>query len=127
MKPFDIMQDITDGQKIWETNNIEEKVRSLLREQHKRLAGLCSFVGITDPGLRKVFVRDTCNINTLKKIAEFFSVPVSYFLPEDPQVKAETEKDRELEYLRGKVSAYETALRLLAGERGIEPPLTIVR
>ncbi len=121
------MENTADGQKIWETNNIEEKVRSLLRNQHKCLAGLCEYIGMTDPGIRKVFARDTCNINTLKKIAEYFSVPVAYFLPEDPQVKAESEKDRELEYLRGKVAAYETALRLLAGERGIEPPLAVVK
>ncbi len=121
------MQGTAEVQKIWETNNIEEKVRSLLREQHKRLVGLCDYIGMTDPGIRKVFRRDTCNIDTLKKIAEFFSVPVAYFLPEDPQVKAESEKDHELEYLRGKVAAYETAFRLLAGERGIEPPLAVVK
>ncbi len=113
-------------QKIWATNNIEVKVKGLLREQHKLLASLCSFVGMTDPGLRKVFVRDTCNIDTLKKIAEFFSVPVAYFLPEDPKAKAEAEKNRELEFLRGKVAAYETAFRLLGGERGIDMPLTVV-
>ncbi len=105
------------GQKIWKTNDIEEKVRSLLKEQDKRLARLCAYIGMTTTGLHKVFVRDTCNINTLTKIAEFFSVLVAYFLPEGSQIKKEVEMERELENLRDQVKAYETAFRLLAEER----------
>ncbi len=55
--------------KIWKTNRIGEKVRALLSEQHKRLIGLCEYVGITDPGMRKVFDRDSCNISVLQKMA----------------------------------------------------------
>ncbi len=103
-------------EKIWQTQNIEEKVRLLLREQKKKFASLCEYVGMTDPGMRKVFARDTCHINTLTKLAEYFSVPVSYFLPEGQPLKEEREKDRELEYLRGQVKAYENAFALLTKE-----------
>ncbi len=115
-------------EKIWQTNHIGDKVRLLLREQQKKLVSLCEYVGMTDPGLRKVFDRDTCNIDTLTKIAKFFSVPITYFLPEDSQVnKEEIEKDREIEYLRGQVDAYKTSLLLLAGEWGVEPTMAVVK
>ncbi len=100
--------------KIWKTNRIGEKVRALLSEQHKRLIGLCEYVGITDPGMRKVFDRDSCNISVLQKMAEYFHVPVSYFLPENHPYNVEWKKDREIEFLRGQVKAYETALALLS-------------
>ncbi len=112
-------QNVYAGQKIWKTSDIEEKVRSLLREQDKSLARLCAYIGMTTTGLHKVFVRDTCNINTLTKIAEYFSVPVAYFLPEGSKLKTEGEMERELENLRGQVKAYETAFRLLAGENPV--------
>ncbi len=110
-------------ERIWQTENIGEKVRVLLREQHKKLVGLCKYVGITDPGLRKVFERDTCNIDTLTKIADYLSVPLAYFLPADSNAtKEETDKDKEILFLRGQVKAYETAIgaliangRLIAG------------
>ncbi len=116
------------AERIWKTHHIEHKVRLLLREQQKKLGSLCEYVGMTDPGLRKVFERDTCNITTLSKIAEFFAVPVTYFLPEDIQAKEESEKDREIEYLRGQVEAYKTALSLLSkvNDAG-EPIMNIVK
>ncbi len=115
-------------EKIWKTHHIEYKVRLLLREQQKKLISLCEYAGMTDPGIRKVFDRDTCNINTLTKIAEFFAVPVTYFLPEGSQTKEEAEKDRELEYLRGQVEAYKTALSLLSKGNDLnEPLMTVVK
>ncbi len=110
-------QEKTKGErmkKIWKTNRIGEKVRALLHEQHKKLIELCEYVGMTDPGMRKVFDRDSCNISALQKMAEYFHVPVSYFLPENHPYNTESEKDREIEYLRGQVKAYETALALLS-------------
>ncbi len=120
-------QNVYAGQKIWKTSDIEEKVRGLLREQDKSLARLCAYIGMTTTGLHKVFVRDTCNINILTKIAEFFSVPIAYFLPEGSKVKTEEEMERELENLRGQVKAYENAFRLLAGERDIEPTMAVMK
>ncbi len=113
-------------EKIWKTHHIEHKVRLLLREQQKKLFSLCEYVGMTDPGMRKVFERDTCNNTTLTKIAEFFAVPVTYFLPENGRTHDESEKDRKIEYLRGQVEAYKTALSLLSSGKDLNEPLVTV-
>ncbi len=96
--------------KMWETGSLGDKVRTLLKARHKSMASLCKYVGMTDPGLRLAFERDSCNISVLVKVAEFFGVPVSYFLPEDRMAREEGEKDREIQYLRGLLKAYETAI-----------------
>ncbi len=107
--------------KFWETKRIGEKVRGLLKSQHKKLSVLCHYVGMTDAGLRMAFNRDSCNVKVLLKMAEFFNVPVTYFLPEDRHAKAETEKDREIQYLKGQLKAYENTLAImLQGMKGTE-------
>ncbi len=109
--------------KFWETSHIGDKVRSLLCSQHKRMGVLCRYVGMTDAGLRRAFERDSCKINVLQKMAEFFNVPVSYFLPEDKRAQEESEKDREIQYLKGQLKAYETTLAsLLSNIKGAESP-----
>ncbi len=118
----------TDTAKIRATNRTGEKVRALLNLQQRKMRDLCQYVGMTGPGLRLAFDRDTCNISVLLKTAEFFNVPVTHFLPEDPHTKEENKKDREIEYLKGQVKAYETTLvRVLSELRGTESasPLTL--
>ncbi len=105
--------------KFWQTSRIGDKVRSLLRSQHKKMGALCEYIGMTAPGLHNVFDRDTCKINVLLKMSEYFNVPVNYFLPEDMYAKEESEKDREIEFLKGQLKAYETTLAtMLSGMRG---------
>ncbi len=107
--------------KIWETSSLSDKVRSLLKSQHKKFSVLYRHIGMTDAGLRRAFDRDSCNINVLLKMAEFFNVPVTYFLPEDRHAKQETEKDREIQYLKGQLKAYENTLAtVLQGMKGAE-------
>ncbi len=98
--------------KIHFTNDIGTKVRVLLCQHHKKLSDLCQYVGITEAGMRKVFGRDTCNIDTLIKIAEYFSVPINHFLPQNG-VAQDFSKDKEIEYLKGQIKAYENALKSL--------------
>ncbi len=102
--------DIDNVPKFWQTSHIGDKVRGLLRSQHKKMGALCKYVGMTGPGMHRVFERESCKIDVLLKMSEFFNVPINYFLPEDKHVQEETEKDREIQYLRGQVKAYETAL-----------------
>ncbi len=102
--------DIDSVPKFWQTCRIGDKVRSLLRSQHKKMGDLCRHVGITEPGMHRVFDRDSCKINVLLKMADFFNVPVAYFLPEDKRAQEESEKDREIQYLKGQLKAYETTL-----------------
>ncbi len=114
-------ENFEDTAKIWATNRIGDKVKTLLKLQQRKMRDLCQYVGMTGPGLRLAFERDTCNISVLMKTAEFFDVPVTHFLPEDPHTKEENEKDREIEYLKGQVKAYEiTLVRVLSELRGTE-------
>lgn len=59
---------------------IEERVKTLLSEQSKKVKDLCSYIQMTDTALRKIYARDSCEVSTLKKIANFFNVsPCSFF------------------------------------------------
>ncbi len=98
--------------KIRSTYRIGIKVRALLKKQNKKLVGLCEYVGMTEAGMRKVFERDTCNISALVKIAEYLGVSVNHFLPQS-NLTQEFNKDKEIEYLKGQVRAYENALKAL--------------
>lgn len=62
---------------------LKEKVLILLKRQKKTQKDLCNSIGISDTGLRKIFARDSCKISLLKKISNFFGVPLSYFFEED--------------------------------------------
>ncbi len=95
------------------SDRIGNKVRVLLKEQKKKLIGLCEYIGMTDAGLRKIFERDNCSVSVLLKIAEYFDVPINYFLPQSSVVLEDSSKDREIEFLKGQVKAYENALRAL--------------
>ena len=66
---------------------LEEKVKRLLTEQNKKVKDLCSYIVMTDTGLRKMYARDSCELAVLKKIAAFFEVSPSYFI-EEPTVCA---------------------------------------
>lgn len=66
---------------------LEEKIKRLLTEQNKKVKDLCSYIEMTDTGLRKMYARDSCELAVLKKIAAFFEVSPSYFI-EEPTVCA---------------------------------------
>jgi len=66
---------------------LEEKIKRLLTEQNKKVKDLCSYIEMTDTGLRKMYARDSCELAVLKKIAAFFEVSPSYFI-EEPTVFA---------------------------------------
>lgn len=58
---------------------LESRIKSLLKTNNKKIKDLCSYINITDAGLRKIFARDSCEVSTLVKIAEFFDVEPSVF------------------------------------------------
>ncbi len=100
--------------KMRETSRLGEKIQSLLSSQGKNIEALCAFIDKTEAGLKKMFERDSCNIDVLKKFSEYFEVPVTYFLPESkPNPTTNSKTEHELNYLRGKVEAYEKALEVL--------------
>ncbi len=116
-----VIEDTEGTSKFWQTCRIGDKVRRLLRSQHKRMGALCHYIGMSAPGLHNVFDRNTCKITVLLKMAEFFNVPVTYFLPEDKREQEERKKDCEIQYLKGQLKAYEHALAtVLQGMKGAE-------
>lgn len=63
----------------------ETKIKKLLEEQGKTLVSLCNHIGVSDPGIRKMFKRGSCETSTLLKIADFFGVSPAYFF-DNPEV-----------------------------------------
>lgn len=72
---------------------IEERIKELLNQQNKKLKDLCQFIDITDTGLRKIYARDSCELSTLKKIANFFNVKPTYFLDSNSSVNIHADND----------------------------------
>lgn len=72
---------------------IEERIKELLNQQNKKLKDLCQFIDITDTGLRKIYARDSCELSTLKKIANFFNVNPTYFLDSNSSVNIHADND----------------------------------
>lgn len=64
---------------------IEEKIRSLLSQQGKKVKDLCAYIDMSDTALRKIYARNSCEMSTLKKIAEFFNVSPCYFFDNQQQ------------------------------------------
>lgn len=58
---------------------LEERIKRLLAEQNKKVKDLCAYIDMTDTAVRKMYARDSCEISTLKKIANFFNVSPCYF------------------------------------------------
>lgn len=58
---------------------LEERIKRLLAEQNKKVKDLCTYIDMTDTAVRKMYARDSCEISTLKKIANFFNVSPCYF------------------------------------------------
>lgn len=69
---------------------LENKIKLLLTEQNKRVKDLCTYIEVSDAGLRKMFARDSCETKTLLRIAEFFNVSPSFFLEDTTQQKTPT-------------------------------------
>lgn len=59
---------------------LKEKIQQLLAAQNKKVKDLCSYIEITDTGLRKIYARDSCELSTLRKIADFFQVSPMHFI-----------------------------------------------
>ena len=58
---------------------LKERIKMLLTEQNKKVKDLCAYIDMTDTAVRKMYARDSCEISTLKKIANFFNVSPCFF------------------------------------------------
>ncbi len=114
---FFLDEDNINWSKFRKTKDLGDKVMGLLDSQGKSYSQLLSYIKKTSNGLKMMFRRDTCNINVLVKLAEFFNVDVEYFLPKKKtsfSSKEDKDVNEELIYLRGKVEGYERAFKVLS-------------
>ncbi|MCD8208622.1 MAG: helix-turn-helix domain-containing protein [Bacteroidales bacterium] len=103
---------------------------------------LARLLGITPQAVAGILAASDVRTGTVERICEVLHLPITYFydIPDEAATDGEnvkdghngaingvtsnwtgdaaTEKDREIEYLRGQIAAYETALSLLR----ITPP-----
>ena len=72
---------------------LEEKIKGLLKDQNKKVKDLCAHIGMTDTALRKIYGRDSCEMSTLCRIANFFSVSPCYFFDDANSVSVHAGND----------------------------------
>ena len=65
---------------------LKEKIQGLLTDQRRTVKELAKHIGMSDTAIRNIYSRDSCELSTLRKIAEFFGVAVSDLL-EDSDVR----------------------------------------
>ena len=61
---------------------LKDKIQGFLTVQRRTLKELAKYVGMSDTAIRNIYSRDSCELSTLRKIAEFFKVPVTELLEE---------------------------------------------
>ncbi len=61
---------------------LKEKIQGLLTDQRRTVKELAKHIGMSDTAIRNIYQRDSCELATLRKIAEFFGVAVTDLLEE---------------------------------------------
>lgn len=61
---------------------LKDKIQQHLTEQRRTVKELAKHIGMSDTAIRNIYQRDSCELSTLRKIADFFHVPVTNFLEE---------------------------------------------
>lgn len=61
---------------------LKDKIQGHLTEQRRTVKELAKHIGMSDTAIRNMYTRDSCELSTLRKIAEFFGVPVTDLLEE---------------------------------------------
>ena len=61
---------------------LKEKIQGLLTDQRRTVKELAKHIGMSDTAIRNIYSRDSCELSTLRKIADFFGVHVSDLLEE---------------------------------------------
>ncbi len=95
------------------TFNLGKKVSELLVAQHRKMSDLVRYMGVTYPTVTHMCAKNSCSLASLTKIADFFKVPITYFLPTDLRAMEEAEKDRQINFLKGQIAVYQKALSTL--------------
>lgn len=61
---------------------LRDKIQGYLSEQRRTVKDLSQHIGMSDTAIRNIYARDSCELSTLRKIADFFGVAVSDLLEE---------------------------------------------
>lgn len=61
---------------------LKDKIQGLLTAQRRTVKDLAKHVGMSDTAIRNIYTRDSCELSTLRKMAEFFGVSVTDLLEE---------------------------------------------
>lgn len=61
---------------------LKDKIQGLLTDQRRTVKELSKHIGMSDTAIRNIYSRDSCELSTLRKIANFFGVTVSDLLEE---------------------------------------------
>ena len=78
---------------------LKDKIQRLLTDQRRTVKELAKHIGMSDTAIRNIYQRDSCELATLRKIAEFFGVAVTELL-EDKDVHIDI-KDVERSFISG--------------------------
>lgn len=62
---------------------LKDKIQGLLTDQRRTVKELSKHIGMSDTAIRNIYSRDSCELSTLRKIADFFGVNVSDLLEEN--------------------------------------------
>ncbi len=98
--------------------DLDGKVNELLSERHRKMGDLAHHMGVNYTTAMRMCSNNSCTLASLMKIADFFKVPVTHFLPTDSLALEEAEKDRQIHFLKGQIEVYRrTIASLLADGR----------
>ena len=61
---------------------LKDKIQGPLTDQRRTVKELSKHIGMSDTAIRNIYSRDSCELSTLRKIADFFGVTVSDLLEE---------------------------------------------
>lgn len=67
---------------------LKDKIQGFLASQRRTVKDLAKHIEMSDTAIRNMYLRDSCELSTLRKIADFFGVHVSDLL-EDADLKIE--------------------------------------
>ncbi len=61
---------------------LKDKIQGLLTKHRRTVKEMSKHIGMSDTAIRNIYSRDSCELSTLRKIADFFGVTVSDLLEE---------------------------------------------
>lgn len=61
---------------------LKQKIQGLLKAQRRTVKELAKHIEMSDTAISNIYARDSCELATLRKMSDFFDVPVTVLLEE---------------------------------------------